>query len=463
MQKSDFTEATALYALFKGAGRGILLLAALLAALLLSAGEARAQDCPESEEERRLRALINIQGQVRGSLELCGGEVTVGEGGSIEPNEGDEAISSGRPVDLTVRVLANVENVIEAIRERVRGPVQGVETVRVEVVDEEGETTDTVTIEVEADPDGALDLSTLDLSELSFCARWRDRRCELYEALPSVLAGMNGMLSHEERMSAPRSARGVWARVEGASGDWKADASETGVEYEYNRYGVRVGVDVGLGANALLGFSARHARGSADVDGAGEIEVSGSGLGVSAAWAFGEGFYLEGQVEATSYEADLDSDARGELETGASGSGWAAGVELGRRVESGGLTFTPSVRLVHSSVSLDDFTDAVGSRVSVEDGEIFTGAAGVSVERRTGAGRLFGAAGFARDFSAGTSVRVSGERLKAKAEASRVRLRGGGVHAWGEEGKYEIRGSVDFSAAGEDREVGGSVSLRARF
>lgn len=232
--------------------------------------------------------------------------------------------------------------------------------------------------------------------------------------------------------------------------------------YEYDRYGVRVGVDVSLGANALLGFSARHGRGSAKVDGSGEIEVSGSGVGVSAAVGLGGGFYLDAQLEATAYEADLDSDARGALETGASGSGWAAGVELGRRVESGGLTFTPRVRLVHSSVSLDDFTDSVGSRVQIEDGEMFTGAAGVSVEKRTGAGRLFGAAGFEHDFSAGTSARVSGERLKARAEASRVRLRAGGVHAWAE-GKYEIRGSVDFSAAGENREVGGSVSLLARF
>ena len=287
-------------------------------------------------------------------------------------------------------------------------------------------------------------------------------RALVYEALPSVLLGMSRPLSHAERMGAPRSPRGVWARAEGARGAWKAGVSTTGVEYRLKRRGVRAGADLRAGSNFLFGFSVHRVRGEADVDEGGEVEVAGSGLGLHAAWGLGAGFYVDAQVEATSYEADLESARRGELRKGAKALGLAFGAELGRRVRASGLVFAPRVRLVRASVSMSGFTDATGSSVSVEDAGSFTGAAGVGVERRTRTGRLFASADFEREFREETRVRLDRETLAAKASASRVRLRAGGFHEW-DGGRYAAGGALDFSAAGESYEVGGSVNFRVRF
>ena len=111
---------------------------------------------------------------------------------------------------------------------------------------------------------------------------------------------------------------------------------------------------------------------------------------------------------------------------------------------------------------MDGFTDATGSSMSVEDAGSFTGAAGVGVERRVRTGRLFASADFEREFREETRVRFDRETLTAKASASRVRLRAGGFHEWGA-GRYAAGGALDFSAAGESYEVGGSVNFRVRF
>ena len=135
-------------------------------------------------------------------------------------------------------------------------------------------------------------------------------RVRLYEALPSVLLGMNGLPRFEERMAAPRTERGGWARVEASRGEWKADSSTTGVEYNHRRSDLRAGLDVPAGENGLVGVSVHHRLGSADVARGGGIKLSGSGAGVSGTW-FGFGAYVDVQAEMTWYEADVRSTARG--------------------------------------------------------------------------------------------------------------------------------------------------------
>ncbi len=410
-------------------------------------------------------SAVTVDGTV-GSVRFDGGgTLTVGPTGRILSRAGAAVSNAEGDLGVTIRVASGErpDQAAARVQGRIEGAADGETTVT--LVGASGRAVRPGAIgSREAAPSGAYDVGVSasaggGVSVTSVFAP----RARVYEALPSVLLGMSGLLSHEERMASPRSSRGVWARVEGASGDWKADASTSGgVEYEARRYGVRVGVDASLGANALLGFSAHHGRGSADVEAGGDIEVSGNGLGVSASYMFGGGLYLDGQVEATWHEAGLESDLRGKLKAGVSGFGWAAGVELGRRVESAGLLFTPSARLTRASVSLDKFTDAVGSAVSLEDGDRFTGGVGMRVEKETGAGRLFGAVGFEHDFSAKTSVEVSDVRLESEGEPSRLRLRAGGVRAWGD-GEYAIRGAVDYATSGDGHEVGGSLSLQVRF
>ncbi len=288
----------------------------------------------------------------------------------------------------------------------------------------------------------------------------------VYEALPSVLLGLNRLPDFRERMAAPRTANGGWARVETFRGKWKADESTTeGLEYDHRRHGLKAGVDAAVGEAGLLGVSFHHRQGSAEAPNGGEIDLSGNGVGVSGTWAGDMGVYVDVQAEVTWYGADLRSASRGVLKTDVSGLGHALGMEVGRRVEGGRVVLTPRARLAHSRVSVDDFTDAVGTRVSLEDGRSLKGRAGVVVETAPDGARgnrVFGSVDVEHEFSDERKVVVSGTELKSKAEAMWLRLGLNGSHTW-DDGRYTVQGGMSYATSGGSRELGGGVSLNVRF
>ena len=298
-------------------------------------------------------------------------------------------------------------------------------------------------------------------------------RSRLYEALPSVLLGLNAPARYEERMTAPRAEQGGWARVETVHGKWKADAStsqkESGVELEYDhrRHGLQAGMDVAAGEDGLFGVSLHHRRGSADVSNGGKVELSGHGVGVSGAWVR-DGVYVDVQAEATWYEADFTSSLRGVLEQDVSGHGYALGVEAGRRLASGwaGMVLTPRAGLVHSRVFVGGFTDAVGARVSLEDGRSLKGRAGMLVEVKSKwwaqGSRVFGSVDVEREFSKDRKVRVSGTELTSEADATWVRFGLNGSHAL-EDGRWTVAGRVGYATSGGSHELGGGLHLKMRF
>ena len=300
------------------------------------------------------------------------------------------------------------------------------------------------------------------------------RRSRVYEALPSVLLGLNGPADFQARTSAPRAAHGGWARVEAARGKWKAEASASrkhsgvGLEYDHRRSGLQAGMDVAAGEEGLLGVSLHHRQGTADVSHGGEIELSGRGVGVSGAWGRDD-VYVDVQAEATWYEADFESSLRGVLKQGVPGRGYALGVEAGRRFALDGapvgMVLTPRAGLVHSRVSVGGFTDAVGARVSLEEGRSLRGRAGMAVEVEPGGSsgnRLFGSLDVEREFSKDRKVRVSGTELESEADATWVRVGLNGSHSGGE-GRYALRGGVSWAASGASRELGAGVSFSLRF
>ena len=295
-------------------------------------------------------------------------------------------------------------------------------------------------------------------------------RMRVYEALPSVLLGLNRLPEFRDRMAAPRTADGAgWARVETFRGKWKADESVTpGLEYDYRRHGLKAGVDATVGEHGLLGVSLHHRRGTAEVSGGGDVKLSGHGVGMSGAWLVDD-VYVDVQAEATWYEAALSATGRGVLKTDVPGRGHALGVEVGRRVTlerlPAGLVLTPRAGLVHSRVSMGGFTDAVGARVSVEDGRSLKGRAGMAVEMEPGGAwgsRVFGTVDVEHEFSRDTKVVVSGTELKSEAEATWLRLGLNGVHAW-DEGRSTVQGGVSYATGGGGHELGGGVSLSVRF
>ena len=288
-------------------------------------------------------------------------------------------------------------------------------------------------------------------------------RSRVYEALPSVLLGLNRLPEFRERMAA-RVPRGGWAQVEAFRGKWDAAGSTTpGLEYGYRRHGLRAGFDAAVTENGLFGVSAHRRGGSADVSGGGRMDLSGAGVGVSWASRFADAAYMDLKAEWTWYEADLFSSLRGALKKKARARGHALGVEIGRRAAAGGLVLTPRVQMVRSTVSAKGFTDKVEARVSPTGGRSLTGAAGVAAELDAAPGtRVFGALDAEREFSAERKVRVSGEELRSSADAMWFRVRLGGAHAWND-GRYAFRGEASYATAGDSREFGGGVGLRVRF
>ena len=308
-----------------------------------------------------------------------------------------------------------------------------------------------------------------------------DDRCRLYEALPSMLLAMNGLPGYEERTSAARGARGGWARVEVASGKWRADTStRRDLAYDHRRQGLRAGLDFAAGDAGLFGVSVHGLRGSAEMASAGEVALAGTGLGVHATRSFADTFHLDAQAAVTWYDVDVESadPGAGKLAKGVKGKGFALGVEVGRRVPlRDGVSATPRAGLAWSTVDLDDFAEAGEggrARVSVEDARSLKGRVGIGVEKTRGddaqGSRLFGSLDLEREFREETEARVSGASpgssvtsLKAKAERSAFRLAVGGARVWGE-GRYSLRGSVGCTASGGgNRDLGGGLRFAMRF
>ncbi len=294
-------------------------------------------------------------------------------------------------------------------------------------------------------------------------------RARVYEALPSVLLGLNGTSGFHDRMAAPRSPNGVWARIEASGGSRETERSTStsgaGLSWTERRYGAETGVDFPL-EEVVVGLSAHHRRASAEVSGNdGRIDVAGEGLGASMAWRLSDDMYVAGEVSATWYDVALESGRRGSLKSSVGAFGHAVGVEVGRRVDLGSgplgaLTATPRARLSYSRVGMDDFTDAVDVRVSLDKGRAATGVAGVALEASEGRSRVFGSVDVEHGFSRETVVRVSEVALSSQSEATRARFEVGGSVEWGG-GRYALQGAARWATGARD--YGGGMAFKVRF
>ena len=289
----------------------------------------------------------------------------------------------------------------------------------------------------------------------------------VYEALPSLLLGMERLSSHADRAAAPRGSNGAWARVDASRGSWEAAKStNAGTEYDHRGFSFQAGVDAVLGEETRAGLSVHVRRATAEVSrNGGEIEARGAGVGLSATWSPGP-FFVDGQAAATLYDVDLDSSLRGRLKDDVGAQGLSAALEAGRMVPvADGVTVTPRARVAYSSLSLSEFVDdAAGARVSLDRGRSLTGRAGALAERVFGeGGRIFGSVDVEREFSAETRMSVAGTSLETAGEETRWMVGVGGEHGW-EEGRFMLRGALGWAASGGGaRDYGARASLSMRF
>ena len=302
------------------------------------------------------------------------------------------------------------------------------------------------------------------------CGDAMDGRCRLYAALPSFLLAMNGFADRDDRLTAARDANGAWARIDVADGRWTADSSTLpDLAYDRRRHGAQAGIDAEVADGARVGVSVHGFRGVAALSGAGRAALSGMGMGVYAAAPAGGGFRLDARAAATWYDVDLTSAIHPRpLASGVSGTGQAVGVEVGRPVAAApGVSLTPRVGLVWSRVSLDDFTDSVGSRARVSMARAKSLRAGVGMTAEAALGgsgndRLFAAVDAMREFSTETETVVEGQALKASAEPTSVRFRLGG--SFDLDGRATLRAAAGYeTGGGGNHAFSGGLTLAIRF
>ena len=450
-------------------------------------------------------ALIYIDGEVRGgvggaaAVDLpAGGSVVIDLNGNVDPNGADHAIRGGGTAATTVDVvvatagmIASRQDAEEAANARWKGSLEDVGNVRFR------EHRDGVfsgygpTLPVDAET-GMLDASGLperDESEddedgrdpgMGLSCRMveeeGDRRCRLYEALPSMLVAMNALPSYAERTSAARDGNGGWARVEASRGEWQAktatmETTSTPLAYDHRRNAVRAGVDFHAGESGRVGVSVHALGGKAEMSGVGDVELDGMGGGLSATWLAGD-FYVDAQAAVTLYDVDVDSNIHGDLQKkDVYGAGYGLGVDVGRRMSVGGMMVTPRAGVAWSKVDLDDFTDmdvfeGPRAEVSVEEADSVKGRVGVMVEAEMGSGetsgRLFASLDVEQEFSDETEVKVGGQMLKTEVRPTAVRVGLGGEFAVDED--VVVRGTAGFRTSGSGTSgYGGGLELQMRF
>ncbi len=308
-------------------------------------------------------------------------------------------------------------------------------------------------------------------------------RAGLYEALPGLLARLaaGGAGGAGGAGSGPGGRGGlfspdapVWVRLSGARSSGSG-GSTVGGKREFDRFEAEAGGEVflpwtrGLSAWGLIRLSEGSARVSTPGD-RGKMEVEGLGLGAGGSWRSAGGWYVSGGLLATEYLADFSSKGMGALKSDAGAIVRSLEMEAGRRAafRSARLSFTPRAWLARSRLSMDDFTDATGARFSLVRGDRLTGGVGVLAEAAdpldVGGGRLAlrGSADVEEILSGErTTVEVSGERLHARAEKTRLLL---GMGARWRAGCFSLDADLSASGLGSgEKTYGGRLSLGVRF
>ena len=325
-------------------------------------------------------------------------------------------------------------------------------------------------------PNGARDVTLvehftgLDFSSAeSFIDRYAPRAAA-YEALPGVLMRMDGE-GPAGTGALRRPGSPLWLRLSGGEGAHEPQLASTGGRYSLDRNAAEIGLDYRLGEELSASLGAHRVSGEARIAmpaGRARVEAEGYGLSGRLAWQGDEGAYGTGRLSLTRFTADLSSAARGRLVTGASGLVQSLDLEGGQRFElEGGRWLTARAWLGSAGVSVDDFTDAVGSRVSVEKAERATlglgAAAGTTVWSQGEAESLVltGGLGMERTLSEESAVVVTGERLTSEGAEPRLLFDLGGT--WRSAGLTLDAALRVHGLLSSDENAGTSLHLRMAF
>ncbi|MDS1135994.1 autotransporter outer membrane beta-barrel domain-containing protein [Nitratireductor indicus] len=335
-----------------------------------------------------------------------------------------------------------------------------------------------------------------------------------YEAYPQLLLGLNGVPTLQQRVgnrfwaangsnvaaqgagsvSTPNAkpeeagvaieGNGIWGRIEGAHNSIEPRLSTSGTDYEQNVFKLQAGVDGLLteteNGKLIGGITVHYTHGKTEtssIHGDGEINTDGYGFGGTLTWYSDNGFYLDGQGQATWYTSDLNSVlASTSLTDGNDGFGYALSLEGGKRIAIDPVwSVTPQAQLVYSNVDFDRFTDVFGSRVNLAHGESLQGRLGLTLDHedswRNNKGMLnrahiYGIANLYYEFLEGTKVDVDGVSFASRKDRVWGGVGIGGTYNWDDD-KYSIYGeglvSAGLNNLGDSYSIKGQLGFRMRW
>ncbi len=285
--------------------------------------------------------------------------------------------------------------------------------------------------------------------------------------------------------SAAVEGNGSWARIVGSHGHFEPDVSTSGTQYDLDLWKLQAGFDGLLrendaGDKLIGGITAQYGRASTDVFsvfGNGNIDTTGYGVGATMTWYQQNGFYVDGQAQATWFDSDLGSGTLGSLADGNDGFGYALSLEAGKRIPvKENWTVTPQAQLAYAAVDFDSFTGPSGELVSLSDGDSLLGRLGIALDREASwnddGGRLrrthfYGIANLHYEFlDGGTTTTVSGTGLLHQLDRLWGEAGLGGSYNWGDD-KYSIygEGSIKTSLAdfGDSYALKGTAGFRIKW
>ena len=248
----------------------------------------------------------------------------------------------------------------------------------------------------------------------------------VYEAYGQTLAALNQLGTMQERTGnrqwAEGNARsfGIWGRSESRRDRSEPVRSTSFTDVNVDSWKIELGADQvlserGDGASLVLGVLGSYGEASATIAspfGNGRIKTQGYSAGATLSWFGPRGFYIDSRAQVSWFDSKLSSTVLGKLADDNKGTGQAYSLEIGKRAAiGGGLSVTPQIQTVYSTVGFDRFTDPNDAAVSSKLGDSLRTRWGLSLDRQDARSHVYAVVNLSYEWLDGTITDVSGTRI----------------------------------------------------
>ena len=279
----------------------------------------------------------------------------------------------------------------------------------------------------------------------------------LYESLPAALTQLANLESRQQRLRGRQHAinQAMWARIAGASGEFEP-ISTIQATYETENAVAEFGIEAPIHTNDssfTLGASVAFGDATTDVsvlDSVGEIASKSIISTVNAGWER-KGIYVDGQLRYTSFDNRVETDAK---IADVDAESYNAGIEAGYTMELGKLIgirpdalLIPSAQISWTNVDFDNFTDANGTNVTLEDGDVLLARAGVAFEDTWKGVALRGHADVLVPLDGEVVTKLDGTETISEREDPAFDIGIGATYSWG--GAYALSADISTQQGGD--------------